>query len=252
MQLQKINEKLWVYVFDENIVITALVNNHKAILIDAGFEEHAKKVKESLDDKKIKVETIIFTHYHPDHVAGSNIFKGTQLLCSSKYEHNYDFFLKNTGGEFKLEKPTKVFENGEIATINGFKLNYLEAPGHSECSSIIVINNDTVHVGDLMMQGLNDKPALPCVNYDGSIKEHIRSLELILDLQPEILIMGHGSPLSGKEIIQNEVNKRLFYLKKIAAYNGQCELQECLPDDKDNWELHHAHESNLTMYKERG
>jgi glyoxylase-like metal-dependent hydrolase (beta-lactamase superfamily II) len=252
MELFKVSDKIWVYVFEDNIVITALVNNHRAVLIDAGFDEHAKKVKENLATEKIIVETIIFTHYHPDHVVGSNAFEDVKLMCNCKYKHNYEFFLKNYGNELKLKKPTDIFEDSEFMTLNEFNLKFLDAPGHSECSSIIVIDDETINVGDLVMQGLNDKPALPCVNYDGSVRGHIRSLELIIELEPNTLIMGHRRPLQGKGLIQDEVNKRLSYLNKIIATNGDAKLEECLGEDKDNWELHQAHESNIAMYKEKG
>ena len=252
MELQKISDKIWVYVFEDNIVITALVNKQRAILIDTGFDEHAKKVKENMDTERIKVDTIIFTHYHPDHVAGSSAFGDIQLMCNRKYEHNYEFFLKNYGNDLNLKKPTKVFEDGENITLNEFNLKFLDAPGHSDCSSIIVIDDETLNVGDLIMQGLNDKPALPCINNDGSVRGHIRSLELIIELSPSALVMGHGRPLLGKSLIRDEVSKRLNYLNKIVETNGEAELEECLEQDKDNWELHKAHESNLAMYKEKG
>lgn len=252
MELQKISDKIWVYVFEDNIVTTALVNKQSAILIDAGFDDHAKKVKESLDIESIKVDTIIFTHYHPDHVAGSSAFENIQLMCNRKYEHNYEFFQKNYGNEMNLKKPTKVFEDGENITLNEFSLKFLDAPGHSDCSSIIVIDDETVNVGDLIMQGLNDKPALPCVNHDGSVRGHIRSLELILELNPNTLVMGHGRPLLGKSLIRDEVSKRLYYLNKIIATNGEAALEECIAQDKDDWELHKVHASNLAMYKEKG
>ena len=251
MELQRIGDKIWVYVFEDNIVITALINNHRAILIDAGFDGHAKKIKENLKVEGIIVETIIFTHYHPDHVAGSNAFEDVQLMCNRKYEHNYEFFVKNYGNELNLKKPTKVFGDDESMTLNGFNLKFRDAPGHSDCGSIIVIGDEVINVGDLVMQGLNDKPALPCVNYDGSVSGHIRSLELIIELDPNALIMGHGRPFIGKDLIQDEVSKRLSYLKKIVATNGEAKLEECLVEDKDNWELHQAHESNIAMYKER-
>lgn len=252
MELQKINDKVWVFIFEENIIITALVNNQKAILIDAGFEEQAKKVKEHLENENVKVHTIILTHYHPDHVGGSTAFDDVQLLCNRKYEHNYDFFQKNYGDKLKLVKPTKVFGDNETLTLDGFDFKFLDAPGHSDCGSIIVIDVEIINVGDLLMQGLDSRPALPCVNYDSSVSGHIRSLELMLELNPKALIMGHGKPLIGRGIIHDEVNKRLYYLKNIVAKNGKCDLQECLIDDKDNWDLHNAHESNLQMFKERG
>lgn len=252
MELQKISDKVWVFIFEENIIITALVNDQKAILIDAGFEEQGKKVKEHLEDEKVKVQTIIFTHYHPDHVGGSTAFDDVQLLCNRKYEHNYDFFQKNYGDKVKLVKPTKVFGDNETLTLDGFELKFLDAPGHSECGSIIVIDGEIINVGDLMMQSLDNRPALPCVNYDSSVSGHIRSLELMLELNPKALIMGHGKPLLESSTIYDEVNKRLYYLKNIVAKNGLCELQECLPDNINNWDLHHAHESNLQMFNERG
>ncbi len=252
MELHKISDGIWVYVFEDNIVITALVTNKVAILIDAGFDEHARKVKENLNNEEISVDTVIFTHYHPDHIAGAIVFEDVKLMCNRKYENNYKFFIKNYGNKLSLQKPTSVFGDNETIMLNEFNLRFLDSPGHSECSSIIVINEDTVNVGDLVMRGLSDKPALPCVNYDGSVKEHISSLERIIELNPNALIMGHGRPLNGKSQICDEVNRRLHYLKQIVLSNGTAKLEECLVENKDNWELHNAHESNLDKYKERG
>jgi len=89
MKKTSIKENILFYQFDNNsektnfnINITAVVDGNKALLIDTGYEEQAKLVKEDLMKDNISVEIVVLSHYHPDHVNGCKVFKGCSFIGS--------------------------------------------------------------------------------------------------------------------------------------------------------------------------
>ncbi|BDU50417.1 MBL fold metallo-hydrolase [Haliovirga abyssi] len=248
MKEYNITNKVKVFLFENTMVITSLINNNKAILIDCGMMDEAKALKEKLNKNGIQVVGIIFTHYHPDHVVGANLFENVDLICNSRYENDYICFSKEFKNEFNFLKPTKIIDEGEIK-LNGFNIKIINGEGHCKSSSIILINNEIIITGDLMMQTNEGKPCIPGLCSDGSVFSHIRSLEEIIKLNPKYLIMGHGEPILNKQDINIEIEKRLDYLYKIKNSNGNIKLEDCINENLDEWELKRAHDLNLNVYR---
>ncbi len=248
MERHMINDMIRTYVFEDTIVITALINQQKAILIDCGMVEHAEQVKMELDNEGIIVNAIIFTHYHPDHVAGSDVFGKVDLICSSRYEENYKYFSEHNEEHIVLHEPTRLIDEG-CFELNGFEIKIFNGEGHCWCGSLILINNDTLCAGDLMMQSLDDEPCIPSLCSDGSIQKHKTSLEKIINLEPKNLIIGHGRPIKSKEHVIYAVNERLYYLNKFIESDGNSLIEDCILGDVNKWVLQRAHDSNILVYK---
>ena len=241
-----IRDDIWTYVFDNTLTITVLVEGNKATLIDCGMLEEAEAVKYDLDSRGIDVDTILFTHYHPDHVGGSTLFESSELISSSKYEENYRIFSAEEDDSVILECPTRTVDFGEL-NIHGFNIKVHNGEGHSECGLIFSID-DIVIVGDLMMRTLEQLDSIPTICSGGSLIKHIDSLKCIKKLNPTVMIMGHGNPILGTENIVEAIDSRLFYLDKLRSNPEGIDIEECLLGNLNTWVLKEAHTSNLEVY----
>jgi glyoxylase-like metal-dependent hydrolase (beta-lactamase superfamily II) len=124
-------------------------------------------------------------------------------------------------------------------------LKFNEAPGHSNCSLIISIDNQIIHVGDLIMINTYGCPALPYISKGGSFQEHIHSLELIQLMASNQLLLSHGAPINGQMNIEDAINKRLFYLESALKTQGKADIDELLDGGKDAWCFTKWHPYNL-------
>jgi glyoxylase-like metal-dependent hydrolase (beta-lactamase superfamily II) len=249
-EIRKINDRIDQFVFSEEdnnleINITAIYDEKKAVLIDAGYVPQALAVKKHLDRKGIEVTELILTHYHPDHAAGANIFQDAKLSCSIHYEENYINCNERWHGSHNYRKPDELIKDKDEIIFGETSLIFYEAPGHSDCSLIISINGQFLHVGDLIMVDAFGCPALPYISIGGSFEEHIESLELIHSMPSSQLLLSHGAPIKNQRNIEDAINKRLFYLESVIKTQGEEDLEQLLAGGKDAWCFTKWHPYNL-------
>ncbi len=255
-EIRKIEPDIWQYVFVESednpdieVNITVLLSVNKALVIDTGFPLHAKQVKKDLLLKGIEVEKVILSHYHPDHAAGASEFENAVLSCSVHYKENYKKCSEVWDSENYYKKPDNVINNNEAWQFGDFILTFIEAPGHSKCSLITLINDRLAHVGDLVMSNDEDKPIIPYISEDGDFNEHVCSLEKIRALSVDSLLFSHGKTIYGKNEIEKEVNKREHYLRSVIETNGKADIESMLIGGSFNWSYVKWHSKNLKSLK---
>jgi glyoxylase-like metal-dependent hydrolase (beta-lactamase superfamily II) len=248
--IRKINDRIEQFVFSEEdndleINITAIYHKNKVLLIDAGYVTQALAVKKYLDEKNIEVTNIVLTHYHPDHAAGANVFEKAKLSCSVHYEENYINCNERWHPSHAYRKPDETIKDRDEIIFGETFLVFHEAPGHSECSLIILINNQILHVGDLIMTDAYGCSALPYISIGGSFEEHIESLEMIQLMAPNQLLLSHGAPIISKSDIKEAIKKRLFYLESVIKTQGKKDLEDLLIGGTNAWCLTKWHPYNL-------
>ncbi len=228
--------------------IYAIVADRKALLIDTAYPPQAKMVRKDLEDSGITVSKVIISHFHPDHVAGSSIFNDCEIIGSKYYKVNINN-CRRWSSQYTYLEPKTLIKHEDVLEFGEFKLKFLYTPGHSNCSISTIINNKFLHVGDLLMFSDTGKPLLPIVTINGSFFEHISSLELIKNTNIYNIFLSHGNRLIGKEKIQNEIDDKIFYLKKLQDSKGNIRLEDCLQRPLDHYDSIEWHETNLKYFK---
>ncbi len=188
---------------DTNCYLVADPTTGEACLIDPGANP-VKPVKDFLQKNGLRLDFIINTHGHGDHIAANGRFD------APIYIHRLDAdFLKDPGKNlsgmffFRVTSPpaARLLEDGDLIELGKLRLEVIHTPGHTP-GSISLKLDGVVFTGDtLFASGVGrtdfvygDEKAL----YE-SIKKKLFSLPDDMIVYP-----GHGdSSTIGKEMISN-------------------------------------------------
>ncbi|NHJ87373.1 MAG: MBL fold metallo-hydrolase [Asgard group archaeon] len=193
----------------------------KLFIIDIGMSglltryKLRKTLKEIVGEKAKKYQVEVFlTHSHIDHVTGENnlnIFDDITFSSSkqtakhinardevtllSKYHASISFTVEKT---YSDKDTIKVGEN---------ELIFLEAPGHTDGSSVIYDKNTgSLFSGDVVFNGGVGRMDLPTGNQELMIK----SLEKLASLEINHLYSGHGDDLHSNVVENIQAMKRMI------------------------------------------
>lgn len=181
--------------FEENSYLIADATG-KCAIVDPGWgaEEAWPPV---LERRGLKLESILCTHGHIDHVSGVaallRVFPGTPVLIHSLDERLLGAGNIGTGKFFGLPyepaAPTGYLEEGKPVSVGGTRFDVLFVPGHCP-GHVAFLNGDTLISGDVIFAGSIGRTDLPGCSYH----ELANSItEKILPLSDDVVIYpGHG------------------------------------------------------------
>ncbi len=176
-----------------------------------------KELKPILDTMKIKY--IICTHFHPNHCYGLNENKG-HTVVGSKYA--YDTLRIFNDHENEVLLPNIKVEDKMIINFNEHRVELTINKGHSKCGLLININNQVLLTGDDIMFTNDGVSVLPYIA--DTVANHINSLKTIQNnCNNMIIIPTHGKPITGNEVIKQEILNRIKYLEFIKEKNKDLE-----------------------------
>jgi glyoxylase-like metal-dependent hydrolase (beta-lactamase superfamily II) len=143
-------------------------NSKEAVIIDAPMDS-AQLVESVIEEHKLKVKYLLFTHSHWDHTAGAS-----QIIDLTKADvciHEKDYFRLNKPNEnsiiplpFKLNSITadRFLKEGDEIVFGKIKLEVLETPGHTEGGICFVDSiNKVIFAGDTIFKDSVGRTDLP-------------------------------------------------------------------------------------------
>ena len=172
-----------------------IVEGGRAIVVDPGDEACADRVKSRLDKLGAKVEAILITHAHFDHIAGVAALK--RLYEQAKvYSHSesveYIYGKKNLGKYMgvKVEpfQPDVLLDGGEKLNIAGLDFDVIYTPGHSKDGVCFKVE-DKIFTGDAIFCKTYGRTDL----FDGDLMALKNSAKKLFALKGDYeLLPGHG------------------------------------------------------------
>lgn len=167
--------------------------------------DHADRIVEHIRDRGLKLEWIIETHVHADHLSAAPYIQdklGGKIGIGSHIMTVQDTFGKvfNEGTEFQRDGSQfdALFEDGDTYMIGGMKAFAIYTPGHTPACMVHVIG-DAAFVGDtlFMPDGGSARADFP----GGDAGELYDSIQKVLTLPEEMrLFMCHDYGPNGREI----------------------------------------------------
>jgi len=137
---------------------------------------------------------IINTHYHMDHTHGNPAFAAGAKVVSTRRTLDYLRFFDADfwKGDHADTLPNITFDERHELRIGGKTIRvYHPGRGHTGGDLVALFKEDRVlHAGDLLVTG-----RYPNVDLEagGSLKEWIRTLDRVLELDFDRVIPGHGA-----------------------------------------------------------
>ena len=202
-----------------------LLNGSEALLIDAGYKPQCEQVLKDLEAKGVKVTAAVPSHYHPDHVEGIFLIDSPDVYGNSFAVATLKVFY--TDSEVGVMAPTKLLKSGSVLEFGDHRLRFTTAPGHSDCTMLIDINNRFLHIADLYIRNDAGKDVLPYVKWNG-VKKHIESLRSVLKYKDYTFLISHGlSPLSYPQLAEG-INNRILYLQELLDSDNTATADEAV------------------------
>jgi len=167
----------------------------KAVLIDAGVK--SEKVLSIANELNVKIEIIILTHGHIDHVTElDNLSKDTKAkvyihvddeMSLSDARYNVSAY---TGNATTFECKYETLKDGSIIHLGELEFKIIHTPGHTPGSICIEVNNN-LFSGDTLFNSGYGRVDLP----NGSFEDIYKSIVDKLFVLPCDMTVypGHGS-----------------------------------------------------------
>lgn len=242
--LTKINDQIYHFLGYGHSNAIVIIGDTSVILVDTlDSDECAKDLKKDLETITTKpVQTIIYTHGHPDHRGGAGAFQDTvqeiiafasmnpplqyfdriqdALNQRGAYQHGYgltddEAISQGIGiregkerhhGKFDPLAPTTLYHEKCVErVIDGIKMKLVSAVGETDDQIYIWLEEDQVIcTGDNYYGCWPNLYAIRGTPYR-DIATWVNTLKDILSYDAVALLPGHTKPLLGRELIQNQV-----------------------------------------------
>ncbi len=172
-----------------------LIKSDKNILVDTGYFGDEEALIEALAKENLspeKIDIVILTHMHLDHVVNTYLFKDSKIYCKLR---------KNYIGQYHVPKEKSLYrfelkDGTELAK----DVSILLTPGHTEDHMSVLVKTETGNVvvaGDAIasedLVDTSKKPALAADFDDFDI-----SRKKILAIA-DYIIPGHGDMFEAKK-----------------------------------------------------
>jgi len=179
--------------------------------------------------KDKKIDLVVNSHGHEDHVACNNLFKDAKI-CSHRFDapiiRSVDK-LKELYGSTEAEAKRLIdslldehfrlrdssvdleFEVGHVFDLGATRLEVIHTPGHSRGHCCFSIPSEKlVFLADIDLSSFG--PWYGCL--DSDIGQFIESIERVRDLQFEVAITSHKGIVSERKIVEEKLSD---YLNRI-------------------------------------
>jgi glyoxylase-like metal-dependent hydrolase (beta-lactamase superfamily II) len=211
-----------------------IVGEHTTLIVDTGSNYLSAQTifgysSCAKPDNKLMV---VNTEPHFDHIGGNGFFirKNIDVYAHPGVKRNEEEFKQNKE-EFnssipnairrnnqeaeiffyktELVNPNKALSQNEIIDLGGFNVTVLNTPGHTAYNISLFASADGVlYCGDCIVTGYI--PNLEA-GHISDWETWLKSIETLENLNPEIIVTGHGYCIVGSE----QINKELINLRNI-------------------------------------
>ena len=162
-------------------------------------------------------DAVVLTHFHGDHGFGIEQFTGTNRVISSERTAALlvqagmgltDLWPDVDWGSVSVPVPTETFNTGLEMDLGNCPVQILETgAAHTGSDAVVWLPQSRVlYAGDLVMSGV-----APFFMF-GSATGMVAALERLRDLDPLVVVPGHG-PVAGPEVIEDNLQYVLWCLQ---------------------------------------
>lgn len=202
----------------------ALVLGDQVLVVDTLVSpETAARMRRDLGRATTKpVGCVILTHFHGDHVGGTSVFadvariaSGRTAACLQSRDGEREAYARNFGlithGVPEVLPPTRTFEGDSLDLQLGgehLQVLHLGAAETADACAVWWPRRRVLACGDSLATAGFPFTGAPIsdegLQDDG---QWLACLQRIRDLEPEVLLPGHGPPLVGRDCIAARIDR---------------------------------------------
>ena len=203
------------------------------LMVNTGFVGNDRRNKALFDPHRTgPLRRIVLTQAHPDHFGAlpGQAEAGTEVIAGSGFTETDAYFArlgpfinrrtsKLWGSITRFDGPPpvppKVVPDVEVADRLAFtqgdtRFEVLKTPGgETPCAVILWLpDRKTVFTGNLFGPVWRAMPNLTTTRGDKPrlVAPYLRSIELVRDLAPDLVVTGHGEPVRGADAIRADLD----------------------------------------------
>ena len=222
MHLNRLTERIWVYPYEERRDrpnLSYIRGDNWSLAVDAGHSEsHTKEFYRALEEEGLPLpELTVLTHWHWDHTFGMHAVHGLCLANerTNQYLKAFRQRLEAEGTEFFLEMDERIrneYENGKPVLVTpadlvfrgemwldvgncSIRIFQADAP-HTDDSTLVYIPGEKV-----LILGDSTGGVFPEWTVGQTLADKLA--QTVREIDPEICLPGHWTPLSPEIIIQD-------------------------------------------------
>lgn len=167
-------------------------DSRRGVVVDPSFD--SEPLKAAAEKRDLKLESVLLTHGHIDHIAGLPLFAGlpiwihaddAPLLSDPMLNGSFLF-----GVTWEPIKADRLLSDGDELSVGDLKLRVVHTPGHTPGGVTINVGGaNSLIVGDLLFRQSVGRTDLP----GGDQQTLVRSLKRICDeFENPAILPGHG------------------------------------------------------------
>jgi cyclase len=176
----------------------AVVDGRKALIYDTHVSvEHARFIRSALERQGVREFTVVLSHWHLDHVAGTAAFPGSEVVAS---ERTAEHLTRNKSaieagshegppGIDPLILPTRVFSGREALDVGRLGLELIQVEIHSDDATVIWLPQQR-----LLLCGDTMEDTITYVDQPARFDAHLSDLDRLWLLAPARILPNHGDP----------------------------------------------------------
>ncbi len=195
-----INEPNWIDdgAISLGIASYAVISDSHALIYDTHVSiAHARFIRESLSARGVTKFTVVLSHWHLDHVAGTAVFADSEVIANNKtFAHLSEKRSDIEAGTLQglpaispLVLPTRLFDNQMILQIGDLSVELIEANIHSNDATVVWIEDMSI-----LLAGDTMEDTVTYVDEPHHFTTHLADLDRLATLSAKFILPNHGDP----------------------------------------------------------
>ena len=176
----------------------AIVDGADALVYDTHVSvEYASFIRKTLTEMGVKNFTVVLSHWHLDHVAGTAAFADCKVISNNRtLDHLTHRKSAIESGEYSgppvvnpLILPTQTFEGRTQLRVGSRTIELIEANIHSDDATVLWLASERI-----LLAGDTLEDTVTYVGEPENFDVHLADLDRLWALNPERILPNHGDP----------------------------------------------------------
>lgn len=210
----------------------AILDGEDALVYDTGVSvDYGSFVRDELSRRGATRFTVLLSHWHLDHVAGTAAFAGSEVLAGARTAEHLRArreaieagTLEGPPAISPLVLPTRTLAAGASLRVGTTVVEEIAVNIHSDDATVLWLPEQR-----LLLAGDTMEDTVTYVDEPGEFDAHLRDLERLRALDPERILPAHGDPdqIAGGGYPPEFNDATQSYIRLLQRMPGEPELRE--------------------------